>query len=138
MFRKEFADVISKTGMIPVKDLRDLVQNKDRRAVTELELLKFDFFDDVKFAKLLADKYSMTYIDLSKAKIGDNVLSLIKKSDVIKYRVIPIQKTAKSVSLAVYDPSLEKIRADLQALFQHNVEFILTNIDSWKGIYNGA
>ena len=113
MFRKEFAEVISKTGMIPVKDLRDLVQNKDRRAVTELELLKFDFFDDVKFAKLLADKYAMTYIDLSKAKIGDNVLSLIKKSDVIKYRVIPIQKTAKSVSFAVYDPSLEKIKCRL-------------------------
>ncbi|MAW07451.1 MAG: type II secretion system protein GspE [Halobacteriovoraceae bacterium] len=31
---------------------------------------------------------------------------------------------------------MEKIKADLQALFQHNVEFILTNIDSWKGIYN--
>ena len=64
------------------------------------------------------------------------IISTKKKSDVIKYRVIPIQKTAKSVSLAVYDPSLEKIKADLQALFQHNVEFILTNIDSWKGIYN--
>ena len=136
MFRKEFADVISKTGMIPIKDIRELLTNKDRHAVTELELLKFDFFDDVKFAKLVADKYSMTYIDLSKAKIGDNVLSLIKKSDAIKFRVIPIQKTAKAVSIAVYDPSLENIKGELQTLFQHNVELILTNIDSWKLLFN--
>ena len=136
MFRKEFADVISKTGMIPIKDIRELLTNKDRHTVTELELLKFDFFDDVKFAKLLADKYSMTYIDLSKAKIGDNVLSLVKKSDAIKFRVIPIQKTAKAVSIAVYDPSLENIKGELQTLFQHNVELILTNIDSWKLLYN--
>ena len=63
-------------------------------------------------------------------------LTLIKKSDALKYRCIPIQKTGKFVSVAVYDPSVMDIKDDLQILFQHPVEFILTNLSSWKALFN--
>jgi type IV pilus assembly protein PilB len=136
MFRKQFADVISKTGMVPLKDLRPLMINKDPAHISELGLLKFDFFDDIKFAKQLSEKYKITFIDLSKAKIPDATLKLIRKSDVLKYRVLPIQKTAKAVSLAIYDPTVADDKADLQTLFQHPVEFILTNMSAWEKIFN--
>ncbi|OFZ14340.1 MAG: hypothetical protein A2X86_05705 [Bdellovibrionales bacterium GWA2_49_15] len=135
MFKKEFVDVISQTGMVPVKDLRPLVSNKNESEITELKLLEFEFFDDVKFAKVVAEKYNLTFIDLANAKMSDSILSLIKKSDAIKYRVIPIQKTAKAVTIAVYDPSIAKMKPELQTLFQHNVELILTNIGSWAKIF---
>ncbi len=136
MFRKEFADIIGKTGMVPIKDLRPLLLDKDPNKVSELELLKFDFFDDVKFAKQLAANHKLTFIDLSRAKIKDQTIKLIKKSDVIKYRALPVQKTGKAVSLAIYDPSIVDKRAELQSLFQHPVEFILTNIKAWDKIYS--
>lgn len=136
MFRKEFVDVISQTGMVPVKDLRPLLNNKTEAEITELKLLEFEFFDDVRFAKVVAEKYNLTFIDLANAKMSDSVLSLIKKSDAIKYRAIPIQKTAKAVTVAVYDPSIAKIKTELQTLFQHNVELILTNIGSWSKIFS--
>ncbi len=136
MFRKEFADIIGKTGMVPIKDLRPLLLDKDPNKVSELELLKFDFFDDVKFAKQLAANHKLTFIDLSRAKIKDQTIKLIKKSDVIKYRSLPVQKTGKAVSLAIYDPSIVDKRAELQSLFQHPVEFILTNIKAWDKIYS--
>ena len=135
MFRKEFADVIGKTGMVPLKDLRPLMLEKDPNIVSELGLLKFDFFDDIRFAKQLSEKYHLTFIDLTKAKIQDRTIKLIKKSDVLKFRVLPIQKTAKAVSLAIYDPTTVDFRADLQTLFQHPVEFILTNLGAWAKIF---
>lgn len=135
MFRKEFAEVIGKTGMVPLKDLRPLMLSKQENVVSELGLLDFDFFDDIKFAKQVAARSKLTFIDLSKAKIPAKTIKLIKKSDVLKFRVLPIQKTAKSVSLAIYDPTIVNYKADLQALFQHPVEFILTNISSWKMIF---
>ena len=49
MFRKEFAEVITKTGMVPIKDLRPLLLDKDATVISELELLKFKFFDDTSF-----------------------------------------------------------------------------------------
>jgi type IV pilus assembly protein PilB len=136
MFRKEFADVIGKTGMVPLKDLRPLLQNKKHEAITEFELLEFDFFDDVKFAKQIADNFELTFIDLAKAKIQDRILKLMKKSDIIKHRCIPILKTGKAVSLAIYDPSIINQRQEIQTMLQHPVEFILTNISSWKKIYD--
>lgn len=136
MFRKEFVDVITKTGMVPLKDLRPLVLDKDELIISELALLQFKFFDDIKFAKTVAENYGLTYIDLSKVKIPERTLKLIKKSDMIKYRVIPIQKNTKAVSVAIFDPSLTKIQAEIQTVFQYPVEFILTNISSWAEIFS--
>jgi type IV pilus assembly protein PilB len=135
MFRKEFSQVISQTGMVPAKDLRNVTQDKDPKVVSELGLLELDFFDDIKFAKLLAEKYELTFIDLSKAKVKERTLKLIKKSDVIKYRALPIQKTAKAVSVAIYDPTIVEFKTELQTVFQHQVDFILTNLSAWNKIY---
>lgn len=135
MFRKEFVDVITKTGMVPIKDLRPLIIDKDPQLVSELGLLQFKFFDDIRFAKQIADNYNLTYIDLSKAKIPDRILKIVKKSDIIKYRVLPIQKNSRAVSVAIFDPSLIKLQAELTTLFQYPVEFILTSLSSWADIF---
>lgn len=135
MFRKEFVDVITKTGMVPIKDLRPLIIDKDPLVVSELGLLQFKFFDDVRFAKQIAENYNLTYIDLSKAKISEKMFKIIKKSDMVKHRVIPIQKNATAVSIAIYDPSLIKLQAELQALFQYPIEFILTSLSSWANMF---
>ncbi|GAB4012162.1 MAG: type IV-A pilus assembly ATPase PilB [Bdellovibrio sp.] len=138
MFRKEFAEVISQTGMIPVKDLRPLLLDKDPLKVSELGLLELSFFDDIKFAKILAEKHKLTFIDLTKAKIKERTIKLIKKSDAIKYRAMPIQKSAKAVTVAIFDPTVINSKAELQTLFQHPVEFILTNLSAWKKIFDRA
>ncbi len=135
MFRKEFVDVITKTGMVPLKDLRPLVLDKDPSVISELGLLQFKFFDDAKFAKTISETYGISYIDLSKAKIPEKTFKLIKKSEMVKHRIIPIQKNAKAVSIAIFDPTLIKQNAEFQALFQHPVEFILTNISAWADIF---
>ena len=136
MFRKEFATVIGNTGMIPAKDLRPLLQNKEPLKITEFELLKFDFFDDIKFSKQVAENYEMTFLDLGNAKIENNILSLLKKSNVIKFRCIPIKKTGKFVSVAIFDPSIVEIKEEIQRVFQHPVEFILTNLGSWEKLFS--
>ena len=136
MFRKEFAEVISKAGMVPIKDLRPLTINKDKDVISELGLVKLDFFDDIKFAKQLADSYNLPFIDLGKAKIKEKNIKLIKKGDAIKYRALPIQKTAQAVSVAIFDPTIVKFKTDLQTIFQHPIEFILTNISSWEKIFS--
>ncbi len=136
MFRKEFVDVITKTGMVPIKDLRPLIIDKDLLVISELGLLQFKFFDDIRFAKQLAENFGLTYIDLSKAKIPERIFKIVKKSEIIKYRAIPIQKNAKAVSLAIFDPSLVKLQPELQAVFQYPVEFILTSLSSWADMFS--
>lgn len=135
MFRKEFLDVITKTGMVPLKDLRPLLMDKDSNVISELSLNNFDFFDDVKFAKQVAESYGLTFINLSNAKISQEVLGSIKKSDVIKYRTLPIQKKEGKVIIAIFDPTIKEKRFELQTLFQFPVEMIVTNLKAWAKIY---
>ncbi len=135
MFRREFAEVISQTGMVPLKDLRPLMQNKDNAKVSELSLLQLDFFDDIQFAKQIAENHSLTFIDLSHAKVAERSIGLVKRKDVIKFRAIPIQKTAKAVVFAIFDPSIVKLTKELQTVVQHPVEFILTNVGSWAKLF---
>ncbi len=136
MFRKEFAEVISKTGMVPIKDLRPLLSDKDEIKIAELDLLQFDFFDDVKFAKQVAQNYGLTFIDLGKAKILETTLRLMKKSDIAQFRCLPVQKNSKAVTVAIYDPSIVALEKNIATFFQHPVEFILTSLSCWKQIYD--
>ena len=136
MFKKEFATVVSKTGMVSIRELKPLMEDKDPYAIGELNLLQFSYFDDLKFAKIVAENYGLTFIDLSGAKVDDSVLGLIKKSDVIRTRCVPIQKTARAVVIATYDPSAINFKQELQKLYQHPVNIILTSISAWDRLFN--
>ena len=136
MFRKEFSEVISQTGMIPLKDLRMLMKNEDVNIISELELCSLSFFDDVKFAKNVAQKYNLPFIDLSITRINDNNLKLLKKTDIVKYRVIPIQKTATSVAVITFDPSIKDLTTEIVTVLQHPVEFFIVNIREWQKLFN--
>ncbi|MFY7992997.1 MAG: GspE/PulE family protein [Bacteriovoracaceae bacterium] len=138
MIRKEFIEVVTNTGMATLKELRRLSMGKDDE-VNEFELLQMPYFDENKFAKICSEKYSMTFIDLRNAKVPADTISSLKKRLVIKYRAIPIQKTATKVTMATFDPTVptEAIK-ELQDFFKKQVEFILTNISSWKKLFGGV
>lgn len=137
MIRKEFIDIVTNTGMATLKELRRLAMGKEDE-INEFELLLMPYFDEVKFAKICSEKFSMTFIDLRNAKVPADTLSTLKKRLVIKYRAIPIQKTANKVTVATFDPSVvAEATKELSDTLKKQVEFILTNISSWKKLYSG-
>jgi type IV pilus assembly protein PilB len=137
MIRKEFIDIVTNTGMATLKELRRLSMGKDDE-VNEFELLAMPYFDENKFAKVCSERFSMTFIDLRNAKVPADTLSTLKKKLVIKWRAIPIQKTATKITLATFDPSVVvEGSKELSDVFKKQVEFILTNISSWKKLYAG-
>ena len=136
MIRKEFIDIVTNTGMATLKELRRLSMGKDDE-INEFELLSMPYFDENKFAKICSEKYSITFIDLRNAKVPTETLATLKKRTVIKWRAIPIQKTATKITLATFDPSVvAEATRELSDLFKKQVEFILTNISSWRKLYS--
>lgn len=137
MIRKEFIEIVTSTGMATLKDLRRLSMGREDE-VNEFELLNMAHFDEEKFAKLCAEKYSLVFIDLKNAKVPQDTIESLKKKLVIKYRAIPIQKTGSKITMATFDPSVvtEGTR-ELSNQMKKQVEFILTNISSWKKLFAG-
>lgn len=137
MIRKEFIDIVTNSGMATLKELRRLSAGKEDE-VNEFELLSMPYFDENKFAKICSEKYSMTFIDLKNAKVPTETLESLKKRLVIKHRSIPIQKTATKVTLATFDPSvINAATNELSDVFKKQVEFILTNMSSWRKLFSG-
>lgn len=135
MVRKEFIDVVTSTGMATLKELRKLTLNKDEDHVTELELTDIPHFDENKFAKIISEKYGLTFIDLKNAKVSKDTIKALKKKNVIKYRAIPIQITAAKATLATFDPTVVGSQATLGQELKKPVEFILTNMSSWGKLF---
>jgi type IV pilus assembly protein PilB len=137
MIRKEFIEVVTNTGMATLKELRRLSLGRDDE-VSEFELLRMPYFDENKFAKIVSEKYSMTFIDLKNAKVPTDTLSSLKKRFVLKYRAIPIQKTNTKVTIATFDPTVvPEGTKELSDYFKKQVEFILTNVSSWRKLFSG-
>jgi type IV pilus assembly protein PilB len=139
MIRNEFIEIVTNTGMATLKELRRISMGRDDE-INEFELLSMPYFDENKFAKLCSEKFSQTFIDLRNAKVPTETLSSLKKRYVIKHRAIPIQKTANKITLATFDPSIIQdvgCKKELSDLFKKQVEFILTNISSWRKLYAG-
>jgi hypothetical protein len=112
MIRNEFIDLVTNTGMATLKDMRRLSASNDD--VAEFELLMMSHFDENKFAKIVSEKYSMTFIDLKNAKIPADTISSIKKEANFKIRAIAIQKTPNKVTFATFDPTI--VNAELKEL----------------------
>lgn len=138
MVRKEFIDVITNTGMATLKELRRLMMNRDEDDVTELNLLELPMFDENKFAKLVTEKYGLTFIDLKNAKVAKETLKALKKRYVVMYRSIPIQVTANKVTVATFDPTVISLKAKLGQELKKPVEFILTNLSSWNKLFSNV
>ena len=138
MIRNEFIEIVTNTGMATLKELRRLSMGRDDE-INEFELLTMPYFDENKFAKICSEKYSIPFIDLKNAKVPADTLASLKKRLIIKYRCIPIQKTGTKITLATFDPSIvAEAKKDLGDNFKKQVEVILTNISSWRKLFQGV
>ncbi len=138
MIRKEFIDIVTNTGMATLKELRRLSMGKEDE-INEFELLSMPYFDENKFAKICSERFSITFIDLRNAKVPADTLGTMKKRLVIKFRAIPIQKTSTKITMATFDPSvIAEATKELTDVYKKQIEFILTNISSWRKLYAGV
>ncbi len=138
MLRVEFVEVVTNTGMATLKEMRRLASNKDNDEISEFQLLRYPHFDDIKLAKMIAERYRMTFIDLKNAKVSGDVISLLSKRSITKYRMIPIQKTSAKITLATFDPTVKALLTEVGETLKFPVELILTNIQSFKKLYSSA
>tara|TARA_Y100000768_G_scaffold388944_1_gene389073 strand:- start:6035 stop:7708 length:1674 start_codon:yes stop_codon:yes gene_type:complete len=136
MVREKFLKLLTDNGIATLKEVRKLTLSKDEDEITEFDLLQMPHFDENKFAKLMADKFKVTFIDLKNAKVSKDTIMTLRKRSIIKYRSIPIQVNSSKVTVATYDPSVIPGGAKVIGTeLKRPVEFILTNISSWRKLF---
>ncbi len=138
MFRKEFVNILTSTGVVTLKELRPLLNKNQAGEISEFEILKLERFDEMKFGQICSQKFKVPFIDLKNAKVTKETISALPKSAIIKYRLVPIQKTQSKLTLATFDPSVLTFTTSLAEQLKKPVEVILTTISAFKKIFESA
>ncbi len=133
-----FSDWVEHSGMATVKELRKLVSDHRNDDMPELSLLELPRFDDGVFTQKLSDDFKIPHMDLQNAQVSIDTMSLLRKSKIIEYRCIPIQNTSSKVTLAIFDPKAVEFKNDVVKELQKPVQYILTNITSWKKLFSSV
>ncbi len=135
MFRNEFLRLVMNSGMMTLNEMRELEGDKNPNSVSEALLLTHKDFVDEKFAKLMADNYTLELVDLSNVPIPPDTLTSITKSTVVKYRVVCIQKNAQGLVLATYDPTIIPLLEELKGTVKKPLKLVLTSLSNWYALF---
>jgi type IV pilus assembly protein PilB len=105
-------------------------------------LVKQGFIQEDKLMTFLSKQYGVPYVDLNKFEINPVVIKHIPADVAQKYRIMPINRTGSTITIAMVDPSNIFAIDDIKFMTGYNVEAVVATegaiIESIKKNYGGA
>ncbi len=105
-------------------------------------LVKLGFVQEDKLMTFLSKQYGVPYVDLSKFQINPAVIKHIPPDTAQKYRIMPINRSGATITIAMVDPSNIFAIDDIKFMTGYNVEAVVATegaiIDAIKKYYGGA
>ncbi|MGE5750727.1 MAG: type IV-A pilus assembly ATPase PilB [Nitrospirota bacterium] len=105
-------------------------------------LVKQGFVQEDKLMTFLSKQYGVPYVDLNKFEINPAVIKHIPADVAQKYRIMPINRTGSTITIAMVDPSNIFAIDDIKFMTGYNVEAVVATegaiVESIKKNYGGA
>jgi type IV pilus assembly protein PilB len=105
-------------------------------------LVKMKFVQEDKLMTFLSKQYGVPYVDLSKFEINPAVIKHIPAEVAQKYRIMPINRTGATITIAMVDPSNIFAIDDIKFMTGYNVEAVVATegaiVEAIKKYYGGA
>jgi type IV pilus assembly protein PilB len=93
-------------------------------------LSRLGYLEESELADILSRQYNVPSINLSEFEIDPEVIKLIPREVVEKYKVIPISRADNSLIVAMVDPSNIIAIDDIKFLTGYNIEAVVATEDS--------
>jgi len=131
------------SGLITDEQLRKaLAAQKAQGGRLGSILVKQGFIQEDKLMTFLSKQYGVPYVDLSKFEINPAVIKHIPADVAQKYRIMPINRTGSTITIAMVDPSNIFAIDDIKFMTGYNVEAVVATegaiVESIKKNYGGA
>ncbi|MHB8844684.1 MAG: type IV-A pilus assembly ATPase PilB [Nitrospirota bacterium] len=105
-------------------------------------LVKLGFVQEEKLMTFLSKQYGVPYVDLSKFQINPAVIKHIPADVAQKYRIMPINRSGATITIAMVDPSNIFAIDDIKFMTGYNVEAVVATegaiVEAIKKYYGGA
>jgi type IV pilus assembly protein PilB len=105
-------------------------------------LVKLGFVQEDKLMTFLSKQYGVPYVDLSKFQINPAVIKHIPADVAQKYRIMPINRSGATITIAMVDPSNIFAIDDIKFMTGYNVEAVVATegaiVEAIKKYYGGG
>ena len=136
MIKEEFLELVAKTGLATIKDLRKIAAaNKDPNKIGEFDLLDIPNFNETKFATICSEQFQIPFLDFSTIKILPDIITKLQKRIVMKYRLIVVKEEGDKATLITFDPTAASNQSVVSDLLNKQATVILVTISTWKRFF---
>ncbi len=105
-------------------------------------LVKLGFVPEDKLMTFLSKQYGVPYVDLNKFQINPAVIKHIPPDVAQKYRIMPINRSGATITIAMVDPSNIFAIDDIKFMTGYNVEAVVATegaiVEAIKKYYGGG
>ncbi|HWR71565.1 MAG TPA: ATPase, T2SS/T4P/T4SS family, partial [Nitrospirota bacterium] len=105
-------------------------------------LVKLGYVQEDKLMTFLSKQYGVPYVDLNKFQINPAVIKHIPADVAQKYRIMPINRTGATITIAMVDPSNIFAIDDIKFMTGYNVEAVVATegaiVEAIKKYYGAA
>jgi type IV pilus assembly protein PilB len=130
-------ELLQKNGLIgdgKVNELLDFAKNS--HLSIEEALIEKDIITDEQLGLLIADYYKIPFVTLGKISIADDVVSIVPERVARKQKVIPFERDANGVKVAMADPSNKEIQDMIsKKIKQKVIPFFATERDIYNTLH---
>jgi type IV pilus assembly protein PilB len=119
-------DLFVREGLITQKQLdqalREAQQSKTRIGYA---LVKLGFVAENQLTRALAKQFRVPAVDLEKVKVDDKILKLVPEDVAMKYRVLPLRKVGRTLTVAMANPTDMGAIDNLKFITRYEIEPVI-------------
>ncbi|MGI9629046.1 MAG: type IV-A pilus assembly ATPase PilB [Longimicrobiales bacterium] len=134
----ELGDLLVAEGLITEEQrVAALAESKDSRVGIAAAVVKLSLAEEQDVTRVLATKYRVASVDLSKIEVTDKILRLFPPEVALKYLAIPLRKVGRRLTVAMVNPTDLGAVDDLQFMTRLEIEPVLAGEFSLRQTIEG-
>ncbi|MDJ0973062.1 MAG: ATPase, T2SS/T4P/T4SS family [Planctomycetota bacterium] len=125
---RQLGQILIEMGAIDDRKLQEGLDYQRRIPGTKIgqALLALNFIDEIQLTKALCRQFRLPFVDLSRARISEQVAALVPAQVVQDFGIVPVKLAEGKLILATDDPMVTFTQDDLRFVLNRELAFALT------------
>ncbi len=135
-------DLFVREGLITEQQLQDgLKEAREQKVRLGFALVKLGFVAEEELTKMLAKQYRVRAVDLERVEVDPKIIKLVPAAVARKHLVLPLRRVARSLTLAMVNPTDMSAIDDLKFITRYDIEPVIVgeytlhkHLDKYYGV----
>jgi type IV pilus assembly protein PilB len=125
---KLLGQICVEMGLVDERKVNEALEHQRRVPGTKIgqAMLDLGFLDELQLTKALCRQFKLPFVDLTRATLAPQVISLVPRDVVENYGIVPVKMHQGKLIIATDDPMITFMADDLRFVLNRDLTFALT------------